>query len=394
MLRYDVRVALGCFAAYWLLPESLLIGVLRVSLVAYGAVALLSVVLSLLSAVQALAPSPSSFALITGASSGIGLAIAHALAARGFHLILVARDRSKLDAAAETVRMQHGVQVLVLVKDLSQRGAALSLHEDVMALQRNSARASASAAGEGEGEGAGAGLHVDILVNNAGVGATRLLLQQRADEIDSMITLMATNATLLCHAFLPSMLRRRRGRILNVSSITAAFPGGPYSLVYAASKSFLLSLSQGLDFEMRKSVHKRYYGKLIADDAPSMAAVASAEAAALAAAAGASGPPVGVSVVTVCPGATTDTSWAATAQSEASLIFQLPGLSQPAELVAARSVSTLLEGSAWSERVVAPDLLAKAVMWTLPKLPTTFTHWVCFALWGTRQELARTLFQP
>lgn len=165
-------------------------------------------------------------ALITGASSGIGLELARLFAADKKDLVLVARDRDKLTEIAGELQEKHGVSVNVLAADLAEPDAAPSV---------------ARALG-------GIGLSVDTLVNNAGVGVYgRFAESDGARELE-MIRVNVVALTELTKMFLPAMVRRGRGRILNVSS-TAAFQPGPLMSVYYATKAYVLSFSEALTNE-------------------------------------------------------------------------------------------------------------------------------------------------
>lgn len=169
-------------------------------------------------------------ALITGASSGIGEALAHELAGRGASVILVARSTDKLEQLAQQLRQQYSVQATVISADLSQSHAAKALAAEV----------------------ARRGLTVDILVNNAGLGAFGEFWELEEAQIEQMLAVNITALTELSRAFLPAMVERKRGRVLNVAS-TAAFLPGPLMSVYYASKAYVLSLSEGLNEELRGS---------------------------------------------------------------------------------------------------------------------------------------------
>jgi hypothetical protein len=167
-------------------------------------------------------------ALITGASSGIGEALAHCFARDGHRLVLVARSAGKLQALAEDLRTAHGAAVDVLPADLAEPGAAAAL---AAALQRRR-RA------------------VDVLVNNAGVleqGAFTAIAAERHQEL---IALNVAGLTAMLSAFVPGMVRRGSGRVLNVASI-AAFQPVPALASYAATKAYVLSLSESLAEELR-----------------------------------------------------------------------------------------------------------------------------------------------
>lgn len=173
-------------------------------------------------------PTQNKWTLITGASSGIGEAFAHEFAARGSHLILVARSEAKLNALAEQLQRKHRIQAQVIVSDLSQEGAPAKLYQQCV----------------------DRGLRVDILVNNAGFatyGAFEQLSGQRQHE-EVMLNVLAVVD--LTHLFLPDMLKRNSGVVINVAS-TAGFQPLPHMAVYGATKSFVLSFTQALWEENR-----------------------------------------------------------------------------------------------------------------------------------------------
>ncbi|PTA69149.1 SDR family NAD(P)-dependent oxidoreductase [Deinococcus arcticus] len=172
----------------------------------------------------------SALALVTGASSGIGEHLARGLAAHGAHLVLVARSAGRLQALAQELQQQHGIQVHVLPADLAQPGAAAHLTNELRAR----------------------GLHPDILVNNAGLGTFDEFLHQTPEAISGLIALNITALTELTRLLAPHMVAQGRGRILNVAS-TAAFQPGPLMAAYYASKAYVLSLSEALNEELRPS---------------------------------------------------------------------------------------------------------------------------------------------
>lgn len=171
-----------------------------------------------------------STALITGASSGIGESLARQLAAHGADLILVARTEDRLHALAAELGARYRVQVHVLPADLNLPGTGAQLHAAVQAR----------------------GLSVDILVNNAGLGGYGEFSAQPPAEIDRMIAVNIGALTGLTRAFLPDMLTRGRGRVLNVAS-TAAFQPGPLMAVYYATKAYVLSFSEAVAEEVAGS---------------------------------------------------------------------------------------------------------------------------------------------
>ena len=167
--------------------------------------------------------------LITGASSGIGAALARALAAEGRPLILVARRLPQLTELAGSLRAAHGVRVEVLPLDLAAPGAVDELVATLMQRQ----------------------LGVHTLVNNAGFGLRGGFHQASWPEVQRMLQLMVEVPTQLIQAFLPEMQARRQGRILNVASLAGLIPGLSGSCLYSATKAYLIRLSQSLAAENR-----------------------------------------------------------------------------------------------------------------------------------------------
>lgn len=166
--------------------------------------------------------------LITGATSGIGLALAEEFARHGHSLILVGRNKTKLDLVTEKLKADFpNVSILPLVQDLSTLDAGESLFRQVQKQQRT----------------------VDILVNNAGIGFVGKYEDIPMEkEASMMITNMLTVAS-LCKYFIP-MLKQHNGAILNVAS-NGAFHPGPYTANYYATKAYVLHLSQALRLELK-----------------------------------------------------------------------------------------------------------------------------------------------
>lgn len=166
-------------------------------------------------------------ALITGASSGIGMAYAERLAGLGLDLILVARSTDKLDALARKLR-REGCRAEVVSQDLALANPGRKL----------------------AGAVDGLGIPVDLLINNAGFGTVGPFHKQSAAREAQEVKLNALAVLDLCHAFLPAMVERGRGSVINVASV-AAFQAMPYMAVYGATKAFVLSLSEALRAEYR-----------------------------------------------------------------------------------------------------------------------------------------------
>jgi len=169
-------------------------------------------------------------ALITGGSVGIGAALAEVFAEHGHDLILVARNLEKLEARARAIRERFNVDVVCIPEDLADPHGARRLYEAV----------------------ASRGLEVHCLVNNAGAGLYGKFVTTDLDAEAKIIQLNVTSVVDLTKRFLPAMIQRRSGRVLNVGS-TAGFAPGPWMSVYYATKAFLLSFSQAIDYELKSS---------------------------------------------------------------------------------------------------------------------------------------------
>jgi short-subunit dehydrogenase len=169
-------------------------------------------------------------ALITGASSGIGEELARCFAKGGFDLVLAARSADKLKALAAELEKAHGVAVRVQPADLSKPGSAQSV---AAALKRKH-------------------VAVDVLVNNAGVLEQGAFCDIAAPRQQELIDLNVSGLTAMLAQFLPSMCERGWGRVLNVASI-AAFQPVPTLATYAATKAYVLSLTESLSEELKGS---------------------------------------------------------------------------------------------------------------------------------------------
>lgn len=163
------------------------------------------------------------WALVTGASQGIGLELARCFAKDHINLVLVARSADRLQALAEAWQAEHGIQVRAIAADLTQENAADRLHQQLQ----------------------DAGIRVTYLVNNAGVGLYGRYPATSMQAEHQMIVLNCLALTRLTKLFLPDMLEQKHGRILNLAS-TAAFQPGPYQAVYFATKAYVLSYSEAI----------------------------------------------------------------------------------------------------------------------------------------------------
>ena len=168
-------------------------------------------------------------ALITGASSGIGAVYSDRLAKRGYDLILVARDRDRLNELARELRQSTRRGVRVFAADLTN-GSELKRVEQILRSETE----------------------VTMLVNNAGFGSTAKLLEANSEKMEEMIRLNVIAATRLVYAAVPGFISRNRGTIINISSIVAIAPE-ILNGVYGGTKAFLLALSQSLKHELAGS---------------------------------------------------------------------------------------------------------------------------------------------
>ncbi len=199
--------------------------------------------------------------VITGASGGIGEALAKRLAAKEKQtLVLVARSQDKLQALAQKISQEQGIRVEVIALDLEKVGSAQQLVSAVTAL----------------------GLEIDTLINNAGFGVNDKFADMPLERIQGMMQLNMVTLTELCHAVLPAMRSRKKGRIMNIASV-AAFQSVPNFAAYAATKSYVLSLSEAMAAEEKAN---------------------------------------GIRVIAVCPGATA-TAFHDVAGNEGSLIMKI-----------------------------------------------------------------------
>lgn len=166
------------------------------------------------------------FALITGASSGIGAEFARQLAADGVHLALVARNQQRLDELQAELRSAYPVAVETFSADLGNENGVSSVVSFIQSLPR-----------------------LDYLINNAGFGTTGFFAGSDIERQVEMMHLHVIATLRLCHAALPGMLARGSGAIVNVASVSA-FGATPHSAVYSASKAALVNFSRGLHSEL------------------------------------------------------------------------------------------------------------------------------------------------
>ncbi len=251
-------------------------------------------------------------ALITGASGGIGYELAKLFARDRTHLILVSRSVHKLAEVARELQSRFGCTVKTIALDLGASAAPKFLFDQLQ----------------------GEGITVDILVNNAGFGSFGEFAQMAEQEIQGQIALNIAALTQLTRLFLPPMIERRRGRIMNVAS-TAAFQPGPLMAVYYASKAYVLSFSEALANEVNGS---------------------------------------GVTVTCLCPGPT-NTNFAKRAGNDGSRLFKKIG-GMSAETVARDGYRGLLTGKTVVISGMQNWLAAESVRFAPRKMVTAASRWV------------------
>lgn len=166
--------------------------------------------------------------LITGASSGIGEAIAYQFARKGHNLFLVARNEQKLSELCSKLTVQYRIQAHYVAADLSQPDAADLVFE----------------------ESKKKGLSINVLINNAGVGSSGEFYKNDLRAELAMLQLNISSLVALTHLFLPTMIQHKKGSIINVASIAALFPC-PYMAAYGASKAFVRSFTQAMTEECK-----------------------------------------------------------------------------------------------------------------------------------------------
>lgn len=165
-------------------------------------------------------------ALITGASSGIGLQLAHLFAHDGYRLVLVARNRAALRELGDDLQARYSVEVRISPKDLAHPASPVELYQELQE----------------------AGIVLDVLVNNAGFGASGPFLKTGWNTEAEMMQVNMVALTHLTKLFLPQ-IRAREGKLLNVASVAAFLPG-PYMAIYYASKAYVLHFTEALAEEL------------------------------------------------------------------------------------------------------------------------------------------------
>jgi len=170
------------------------------------------------------------WALITGASAGIGWALAEELAAGGANLVLTARRTERLEKLAGELRAKHGVKTEIVSADLTKPEAAGQIYAFT----------------------SGKKIEVELLVNNAGFGAFGYVHEIPAETMAEMVQVNCTAVVALTRLYVPEMVARKHGYVMIVSSV-AGFQAVPFNTVYAATKAFDLLLAEGMAEELRET---------------------------------------------------------------------------------------------------------------------------------------------
>ncbi|NOU16463.1 MAG: SDR family oxidoreductase [Bacteroidales bacterium] len=251
-------------------------------------------------------------ALITGASSGIGLELARIHAAKGGNLVLVARSKSKLDELKIELEKKHGISVYVIGKDLSSPNAAAEVYAELKQQK----------------------IDIDYLINNAGFGDYGLFFDSDWEKQEQMINLNILALTHFTKLFLKDMVERKNGKILNIAS-TASFQPGPTMAVYCATKSYVLSFSEAINNEVRE---------------------------------------FGVTVTALCPGATTS-GFQAAASLEGSNLFEGKKLPTSME-VAKYGYKAMMKGKAVAIHGLMNSIMANSIRFTPRSLVVKITRMI------------------
>lgn len=244
--------------------------------------------------------------LISGASSGFGVEFAKIFAAKGHNLLVVARSEDKLIELKKSLENKYGIQVYVFSQDLAKEGSA----EKVKAYAKEN------------------GLMVEMLINNAGFGDYGRFADSELAKQTQMINLNDRSLVEMTHTFLPAMIRRGKGKILNVASV-ASFEAGPMMSVYYASKAFVLSFTESLSEELRGT---------------------------------------GVTVTALCPGPT-NTGFSKAAEMPAGRLANMFRFTQPID-VAKCGYSALMRGQV----IVIPGVLNNLGIIAVKLLPRAFVR--------------------
>lgn len=238
--------------------------------------------------------------LITGTTSGIGYELSNVFASQGVNQVLVSRNEQKLKAQAEALQSEYGISVHTVMKDLSEPGAPAEIYAEIRRM----------------------GIHVDILVNNAGFNESGPFSETSLEMELAMLQVHVASLTHMTKLFLPGMLKKKFGKILNLGS-TGSFTPCPLDAVYCASKAYVLSFSNAIRAELSGT---------------------------------------GVTVSTLCPGAT-NTEFARKANMESTLLFK-KSVMEPKQVA-----EIAYRGLVKNKKTIIPGFSNRALVSSIPFTP-------------------------
>jgi short-subunit dehydrogenase len=274
----------------------------------------------------------SSYAIVTGASSGIGAQICRHLVRHDFNLIMVARSQTKLNVVAnECRRINDKINIHIIIQDLVESNAVENLINKIDALKD---------------------VKIDIIINNAGRGCSKPFFKMESNDnaFEEMLALHVRVPTLLIRHYLPKMLDRP-SRIVNISS-EISYISSPRAALYASTKAFLTQLTTSLDYEIEQL-----------NDTNN-----------------------NVSLLLVTPGPTLNTEFD---RHDQSVVFRLPFVTLTAEKVAKQIVDSCLRG----DRFCTPGWANQLTIWLMTKVPLNFAHLICCLLWASWSEVKQWLHE-
>jgi short-subunit dehydrogenase len=175
-----------------------------------------------------MASTPRRTALITGASAGIGKAFAHQLAKRDFDLVLTARRRERLEEVKGEILAERDARIEIITADLADPAAPQRILDELARRQ----------------------IAIDVLVNNAGFGLPQKYMATTWKQQAELLQVLVTSVAHLTHLFLPGMVARGWGRVINIASLAGLMYGAPGSTLYAGAKSFVIKMSESLALEL------------------------------------------------------------------------------------------------------------------------------------------------
>ncbi|CAF1036413.1 unnamed protein product, partial [Didymodactylos carnosus] len=315
----------------YFLPASVLGIVLKCWIFTYILSMLIGYLFSSKTNIKPLIVRPSSYALVTGASAGIGRSICLELAQKKFNLIIVAQTLSALEELANEIHSKyHNINVIIITRDLSLEDSADQLIQDIDYYYQQLPD-----------------MCIDILINNAGMGYTNKFLSSSSFNIyKKMFYLHIQTPTKLIYYYLPKMIENNRGRIVNVSS-EISYMSSPRAIVYSSTKAYLTLFTTALNYEIQQEIIKKKHPFSIDNE--------------------------GIVCMLVTPGPTRQTLFT----HQESLIFKIPFVN----LNASRVAKNIVKSSIYGDETCIPGMMNRLTIWFMTKVPLNFCHLVCSILW-------------